>query len=143
MQIHQLEIKTPAKSRKRIGRGGKRGTYSGHGGKGQTARSGRNFRPIIRDVLKRYPKLRGYKNHQVGVKPQVVSLKDLETNFENGQIVTPRALVTKRVAPRVSGQYPVVKIVAVGEISKSLNIQKCLVSKIAKEKIEKAGGTVK
>jgi large subunit ribosomal protein L15 len=143
MQIHQLAVKASVKSRKRIGRGGKRGTYSGHGGKGQTARSGRNFRPIIREVLKRYPKLRGYKNHVVSVEPEVVSLKDLESNFNKGQTVTPRALVEKRVAPRVSGQYPQIKIVGVGVISKSLKIAKCQVSKTAKEKIEKAGGSVK
>ena len=143
MQIHQLTVKTLTKSRKRVGRGGKRGTYSGKGGKGQTARSGRNFRPIIREVLKRYPKLRGYKNHPVGVKPQVVSVRDLESNFEAGQIVTPRALVERSLVPRISGQYPQVKIVGGGEISKKLEIKNCEVSETAKAKIEKAGGKIK
>lgn len=143
MQIHQLEIKTTSKSKKRVGRGGKRGTYSGRGGKGQTARSGRNFRPIIREVLKRYPKLKGYKNRPVGVKPQVVNIKDLELNFDKGQVVNPRVLVLKNLASRVSGQYPQIKIVSGGEVSKSLKIRNCQISKAAKEKIEKAGGEIK
>jgi large subunit ribosomal protein L15 len=143
MQIHQLAIKTAAKSRKRIGRGGKRGTYSGHGGKGQTARAGRNFRPIIRDVLKRYPKLRGYKNHRADVKTEVVNIKGLESKFEKGQTVTPRTLVEVNLARRVSGQYPLIKILGTGKITKNLKIEGCEVSESAREKIEKAGGEIK
>ncbi|UMX47558.1 MAG: uL15 family ribosomal protein [Candidatus Nealsonbacteria bacterium DGGOD1a] len=143
MQTHQLAAKIAVKSRKRVGRGGKRGTYSGHGGKGQTARSGRNFRPIIRDVLKRYPKLRGYKNHRVGVKAEIVNIKELESKFENGQKVNPRTLVEMNLAPRVSGRYPEIKILGTGEITKNLIVEDCEVSKSAKEKIEKAGGSVK
>jgi len=142
MQIHQIAIKK-ADSRKRIGRGGKRGTYSGHGGKGQTARSGRNFRPIIREVLKRYPKLRGYKNHAAGLQPEIVNLKLIESRFENGQTVDPRTLVAKNLVRRVSGKYPEVKILGTGKITKKLDFVRCIVSESAKEKIEKAGGTIK
>jgi len=143
MQIHQIAVEKPAKSRKRIGRGGKRGTYSGHGGKGQTARSGRNFRPIIREVLKRYPKLRGYKNGSVSARPGVVNVKTLEAKFEKGQTVSPRILVEKNIVARVSGKYPLIKILGTGEITKNLIVENCEVSKSAKEKIEKAGGTIK
>jgi len=143
MQIHQLAIKNITDSRKRIGRGGKRGTYSGHGGKGQTARAGRNFRPIIREVLKRYPKLRGYKNHAAGLKPEVVNIKLIESRFENGQTVNSTSLVAKRLVCRVSGRNPEVKILGTGKITKKLNFVGCVVSKSAREKIEKAGGTIK
>jgi len=102
-----------------VGRGGKRGTFSGHGGKGQTARSGRNFRPIIREVLKRYPKLRGYKNHRAKVKAEVVDIKYLEAGFENGQTVNPRALAAKNLVRRVSGKCPQVKILGTGNITKN------------------------
>lgn len=142
MQLHQLTKTNPAKNRKRIGRGGKRGTYSGHGGKGQTARAGRNFRPIVREVLKRYPKLRGYKNRPVGLACEIININKLETEFENGQIVNPRILVEKRIVPRVSGKYPQVKILGIGQISKKLTIEGCQISAPAKEKIEKAGGKV-
>lgn len=61
MQLHELRPKHKIKKGKRIGRGGKRGTYSGRGMKGQKSRAGTRFEPIIRGLIKRYPKLRGYR----------------------------------------------------------------------------------
>ncbi len=61
MQIHQIRPIHKKKDRKRVGRGGKRGTYSGRGMKGQKSRAGAKFEPIIRSLIKRYPKLRGYR----------------------------------------------------------------------------------
>lgn len=58
--IHTLSSKT--KDKKRVGRGGKRGTYSGKGQKGQKSRAGRNMRPGLRDLIIRIPKKKGYKN---------------------------------------------------------------------------------
>lgn len=143
MQIHQLTATHLNPNRKRIGRGGKRGTYSGHGGKGQTARSGRNFRPIIREVLKRYPKLRGYKNHTVSIRPQTVDVANLQSRFMAGQIVNPLALIEKNLVSRQGGKLPGIKILGSGNITKSLKIVNCLVSKSAAEKIKQAGGTIR
>ena len=53
MLLRDLKPKTSKKSKKRIGRGGKRGTYSGRGIKGQKARAGHRIRPEIRDILKK------------------------------------------------------------------------------------------
>ena len=61
MQLHQLKPTHKAKRAKRVGRGGKKGTYSGRGMKGQKSRSGARMQPIIRELIKRYPKLRGYR----------------------------------------------------------------------------------
>lgn len=61
MQLHELRPLHRGKKRKRVGRGGKRGTYSGRGQKGQKSRAGRRLKPVIREIIKRYPKLRGYK----------------------------------------------------------------------------------
>ena len=47
MHIHTLSSNLPKKSRKRIGRGGKRGTYSGKGQKGQKSRSGAKISPLF------------------------------------------------------------------------------------------------
>ncbi len=143
MQINQIAINKTSKSRKRVGRGGKRGTYSGHGGKGQTARAGRNFRPIVREVLKRYPKLRGYKNRSAQLKPEVVDIKYIEAKFDNGKTITPQALVARDMVCRVAGKCPRVKILGTGKVTKKFKIVGCQVSASAKEKIEKAGGTVK
>ena len=63
MQIHQLKPSKIKKQRKRIGRGGKRGTYSGKGIKGQMSRSGKKPRATFAGgdttFAKRLPKQRG------------------------------------------------------------------------------------
>ncbi len=59
MQLHEVKPIHKNESRKRIGRGGKRGTYSGKGIKGQKSRAGRKIRPAVRDLIQRTPKLRG------------------------------------------------------------------------------------
>lgn len=56
MQIHQIKPKIRKEPKKRVGRGGKRGTYSGRGSKGQKARAGHRIRPYLRDVIKKLPK---------------------------------------------------------------------------------------
>ena len=62
MQIHELRPKHKNRAKKRIGRGGKHGTYSGKGIKGQASRAGRKMVPIIRELIKKYPKLKGYRS---------------------------------------------------------------------------------
>ena len=59
MQLHEIKPVHKNESRKRIGRGGKRGTYSGKGMKGQKSRAGKKIRPAVRDLIQRTPKLRG------------------------------------------------------------------------------------
>lgn len=59
MQLHQIQPLHKPKGKKRIGRGGKRGTYSGKGIKGQSSRAGAKIRPEIRDLIKKIPKKRG------------------------------------------------------------------------------------
>lgn len=143
MQIHQLTKPASVRTKKRIGRGGKRGTYSGHGGKGQTARSGRKFCPIVREVLKRYPKIRGHRNRAAGLGCKIVNVALLEAKFEKGSVITPSILTEKNIVSRVGGKCPRVKILGQGDISKNFNVSDCEVSASAKEKIEKAGGAVK
>ncbi len=59
MQLNELKPKNKFKKNKRVGRGGKRGNCSGRGREGQNSRPGSDRQPIIRNILKRYPKLRG------------------------------------------------------------------------------------
>lgn len=143
MQLHQLKPNHASKKRKRVGRGGKRGTYSGRGLKGQRSRSGARFQPIIRELIKRYPKLRGYKSRRMAIKPAVVNFETLDKKFNEGETVNPQALLEKRLIYRIKGRIPKVKILGGKEIKKALIFENCLVSKQAKEKIEKAGGTIK
>lgn len=130
MQLHLLQRQHPLKDKKtRVGRGGKRGTTSGHGQKGQKSRSGRRIRPAERELLQRLPKLRGYKNRFRGEKMEVLNVGDLEKYSQNG--VVNEKILGKRV-----------KILGDGEIKNSVTVERLPVSKSAKEKIEKAGGKI-
>jgi len=143
MQLHQLKPKYKKSQRKRVGRGGKRGTYSGRGIKGQRARAGHNFQPIIRELIKRYPKLRGYRFNPSSSSLDVVNVGDLSKKFKDKEEVNPENLLKKGLVRRMKGKLPEVKILGKGNIDKSLIIKQCKLSEKAKEKIEKAGGKVK
>ena len=143
MQLHQLKPKHKLKKPKRVGRGGKRGTYSGRGLKGQRSRAGRKFKPAIRGLIKRYPKLRGYKFKRIRPKPAVVNIEILEKKFKAADTITPKVLIEKGVIRRIKGRLPKVKILGRGKLTKKLIIEGCQVSKSAREEIEKAGGTIK
>ena len=143
MQIHEIQPNNKTKDRKRIGRGGKKGTYSGKGCKGQKSRAGRKMQPFMREIIKRYPKIGGYRQKQRMEGEVSVGLKTLESFFEKGEKITPQVLLDKKLIRRIAGKAPLVKILGNGEITKALTIESCLVSKVAKEKIEKVGGTIK
>lgn len=90
MRLHQLKPNLNKKSRKRVGRGGKKGTYSGRGMKGQKSRAGGKprigFAGGDTSLIKRLPKQRGQvgkteikkgtKLYRLRVKPVVFNLKD-------------------------------------------------------------------
>lgn len=138
MQLHDLKSKDE-KDKKRIGRGGARGTYCGRGVKGQKARAGSGGEPMIRGLIKRYPKLRGYRTAE-GDKNAVVNVENLENSYKDGETVTPNSLAEKGLIRRIGGKVPSVKILGSGKIKKALTIKNCKVSKSAEKKIKKAGG---
>lgn len=142
MQLHQIKPKTKNKKHKQIGRGGKRGTYSGRGIKGQKARAGRKMRPEMRDIIKKLPKRRGYRFASFGERPAVINLILLDKHFNDGDKITPKILVEKRLIKKTEGKIPIIKLLGAGELSKKLIIAGCGFSKSAKEKIEKSGGNV-
>lgn len=135
--VHKL------KNRKRIGRGGKRGTYSGRGQKGQKARAGHRIKEQERENLLKIPQRLGIKSQ---IKPksnvQIITLSDLDKNFSKGEIVNDKTLTKKKLVKRINGKMPQVKILANGSITKPLTISKLEISKSAKELIEKAKGKV-
>lgn len=143
MQLHELKPKTKNKDKKRIARGGKRGTTSGRGTKGQKSRTGHAIRPALRDFLKKIPKLRGVKNISAAGKPEVVSLEKLEKHFSDGDKITPQSLLEKGIIKQVKGGSPSVKLLGDGNLTKKILVENCRISKSAKDKIEKAGGTIK
>ncbi|MGI6065802.1 MAG: 50S ribosomal protein L15 [Bacillota bacterium] len=126
----------------RVGRGigSGSGKTSGRGHKGQKSRSGGGVRPGFEGgqmpLQRRLPK-RGFTNI---FKKEIVevSLQDLN-RFENGTVVTPEVLLEAGVIKNVKDG---VKILANGELEKSLTVQVHKVSKMAAEKIAAAGGKV-
>ncbi len=143
MQVHQLKPKHPSQDRKVVGRGGKKGSYSGKGGKGQTARSGRKLAPIIRELIKRYPKLKGYRSFEMANVTRVVNLELLEKHAQAGDVVNPEYMISKGIVRMIKGKTPEIKILGTGAFTKKVTVENCRVSTTAKEAIEKAGGSVK
>jgi len=68
---------------------------------------------------------------------------DIEKNFKDGEIVSPKTLFEKRLISRKKGVLPEVKILGRGEISKKLVFQNILLSKSARVKIEKAKSAIR
>jgi large subunit ribosomal protein L15 len=153
MQLNELKPRHKSKERRTIGRGGKKGAYSGKGVKGQRARSGHKFEPFIRSLIKRYPKLRGYRFKKDWLEPETINVRDIEKRFfigennkkgEKNEIkISPEVLLEKRLIRKIEGRMPKVKILGKGTLTKAMMVEGCEVSKEAKEKIEKAGGKIK
>lgn len=146
MQLHELKPTQKRQTAKRIGRGGKRGKTSGRGHKGQKARAGNSTRPEMREIIKKIPKLRGHGVNRAKtvnadkVAPTVINVSVLE-QFE-GTEVTPKTLVAAGLVATRRKKAPAIKILGNGDLSKKLTVSGCLVSTTAKDKIEKAGGSV-
>jgi len=143
MQLHELQRKHKNKGKKRVGRGGRKGTYSGHGMKGQKSRAGRKMEPIIRSLIKRYPKLKGYRSFVLDDYSAVVNLDILEKTSKDGETINPENLIKKGIISRMKGRAPQIKILGTGKLTKKLIVENCKTSKSAKEAIEKAGGSIK
>ncbi|OGI21319.1 MAG: 50S ribosomal protein L15 [Candidatus Moranbacteria bacterium RIFCSPHIGHO2_01_FULL_55_24] len=140
MQIHQLSV-TGRKGKKRIGRGGKRGTTSGRGSKGQKARSGASVDPLFEGgrstFVERLKKVRGRK----AVNPQkyTVTLAEIDRAFENGETVTVALLVERNVVSKKALSAGV-KIVATGTTKKKLSLEEGIkTSEKAREALGVAG----
>ncbi len=142
MQLHQISPTRIQKTKRRIGRGGKRGTFSGRGVKGQKARAGRKMRPEWRDVLKRIPKRRGYKFKSISQKPQILNLGQINNHFKENELVAPGTLLSGGLINKIKGRLPEVKILGSGELNKKLDFRGVKISASAKAKIEKAGGKI-
>ena len=89
MALNLSNLKPAPGSKRRaktIGRGGKRGSYSGRGMKGQKARSGGKSglkRLGLRQLMERTHKLRGFQS--LVKKPAIVSLSIINKNFQKAK----------------------------------------------------------
>lgn len=124
MQLHNLKRASSSKTKKRVGRGGKRGKTSGRGMKGQKARAGHRIRPEARDIIKKIPKRRGYGKHRADsvnnsrVRITVINLSLLDKHFKDGDTINPAVLLERRLIRKRGGRLPRVKILGGGTSSK-------------------------
>ena len=142
MKLHSMyPAEGATKNRKRIGRGTSSGTgkTAGKGHKGQNARSGGGVRPGFEGgqlpLFRRLPK-RGFSNAKFKTEYAVINLSDLN-RFENDTVITPELLKEMGL---VKDMKDGLKILGNGEITKKITVKANKFSKIAKEKIENAGG---
>ena len=145
MRLHDLKNVAGARHRKkRIGCGESsgHGKTSTRGNKGQKARSGGAIRPGFEGgqmpLYRRLPK-KGFNNTQFQDTIVTVNISDLNDLFQDGAVVNEESL---RAAGLVRGQFDAIKLLGTGEASRKLTITVDKVSASAKEKIEKAGGSV-
>lgn len=142
LSLHTIKpAKGSRKTGKRIGRGlSKGGSYSGRGVKGQRARSGGRAglqKKGIRHIMLALKKNRGFKSQYE--KSMVVNVGVIAQAFPDGAKVTVKALAEKGLIPS-EGKY--VKVLGDGSIGIKVIVEGCAVSASAKEKIEKAGGSI-
>lgn len=139
MQLHQLKTNIKSKNKKRIGRGGKRGTYSGRGQKGQKSRAGRRIKPGYLEMIKKLPKLRGFKNKSLKEKPVIINIDKLEKKLKNN-IINREELINAGLIRKSDKK---IKILGQGEIQRPFQIDGIEISESAKKKIEEKGGKIK
>jgi len=144
IRLHNSKPRPGARHRvKRLGCGESsgHGKTSGKGHKGQKARSGGSIRlgfeggqmPLIRRIPKR-----GFNNAAFKITYAPVNLADLESLFEAGAI-DEKGLREKGL---VNGNWDGVKILGTGEITKKFSLKVNAISASAREKLEKAGGSI-
>lgn len=144
MRLHDSQPRPGARKRKkRIGCGESsgHGKTSCKGHKGQMARAGRGIRPGFEGgqmpLFRRLPK-KGFSNERFRDVYEVVNVGDLNA-FDDGTVVNEAALREKGLVNR---SCDAIKILGTGELSRKLTVEIKSLSASAREKIEKAGGSV-
>jgi len=143
MKLGELKpTKGAVKDTKRRGRGPGTGLgrTGGRGEKGYHSRSGSKqlswFEGGQMPLQRRLPR-RGFSNSMFKKSFQVVNLTAIEKLKDkdiDGQVMQDNGLVRSALQP--------IKILANGDISRKVNVTASAISATAKEKIEKAGGSV-
>ena len=140
--LHPNPGSTRDKKRLGRGRGSGKGKTSGKGVKGQKARPGHHgarlaFEGGQMPMPRRIPK-RGFTNPN-RVESFPINVEMLEKLFETGATVDLDVLREKGIVPKLA---PHIKILGEGVLTKKLTVKAHGASATAKEKIEKAGGSV-
>ena len=145
MELHSFSPNPGSKHRnKRLGCGESsgRGKTAGKGNKGQKARSGSGTRVGFEGgqmpLHRRLPK-RGFNNYDFRYKFCVFNVGELDDLFDAGATIDEAALEAQGL---VNNTYDKIKVLGIGEVTKAFHLVVNNASASAREKIEKAGGTV-
>jgi large subunit ribosomal protein L15 len=130
---------TRPKTRPGRGVGSGLGKTAGRGQKGQYARS-RGFKPHFEGgqtpIQRRLPK-RGFRNPFASIVAEV-NVGDLE-GFAAGTAVDVKTLIARGL---VKGRFDRIKVLGEGDLTKAVTVSAHAFSKVAAEKIQRAGGKV-
>jgi len=144
MGLHEVNegIQTNRK-RKRLGRGlgSGLGKTAGRGSKGQKSRNGYSRHPTFEGgnlpMVRRVPK-RGF-NNRFARTVYAINVGELHRRFDGSQPITPELLRSSGVVKVVCDE---IKVLGDGDVTKKLQVVANHISQTAREKIEKAGGSV-
>lgn len=140
MQTHNLKRpKGIISPKKRVGRGGKRGTYSGKGGKGQTARAGRKIQSQLKEQLLRTPKKRGEGNIVIKKKIFEIQFRDIVNKCPNNSEISEKILRQQELLPKRAKNFKIIG--SVKDLKKKYIVKNVTLSKGVKQSIEEAGGS--
>ena len=135
------------KSKIRVGRGigSGKGKTSGRGVKGQKSRSGvaiKSFEGGQMPLYRRLPK-RGFNRHS-SIKLVEINLSNIETLIKKKKIKSEQeiSLDFLKKTKLVNKSSNKLKILGTGDLSQKMTFKVNSISKSAKEKIEKVGGSV-
>lgn len=139
--LHEVRRASPRRRAKRVGRGvgSGHGKTSTRGHKGQKARSGGGKGPGFEGgqmpLQRRLPR-RGFSNARFKKRLAVVNVGALNA-FDDGTVVTPEALVARRIVRKAPHG---IKVLGDGALRRSLTVRAHAFSREARAKIEAAGG---
>ena len=145
MNLNNLSKNNKKKIRVGRGIGSGRGKTSSRGHKGQKSRSGvaiKSFEGGQMPLYRRLPK-RGF-NPIDKIKVAKINLEKIQTFIEKKTISSTDTIDVKLLKKLkiINKNSQMLKILGTGEIKVKVNIEADLISKSAKEKLEKIGGSI-
>jgi len=119
-QLPKINFQT----KKRVGRGGKRGKNAGSGNKGQNKRGGNRplgFEGGGKSLIRRTPKIKGYNfNPKTDRQRKVITISAIEANYADGEILSFTTLLEKKL---IDEKIKKVRIINTGSLTKKLKAE--------------------
>jgi len=148
MQLNTLNLRIPKAKKKRLGRGigSSKGKTSGRGHKGQKSRSGvaiKSFEGGQMPLYRRLPK-RGFNPINKKNLIAIISLSRIQELIKKNAAFTKDKINLSNLQKLrlINKKYKKLKLLGSTDLKEKFSIEVNAISKSAKEKIEKAGGTV-